>query len=84
VEEDDTVHEIDSECMLVRAPLLEDIPPHLHDEIAYPKSRDPRSLRRRNQLVRETVGRKIGNVPSNLCGLFRRLRSSGEVKGIYW
>ena len=43
VEGDDSVGDIDPECMLVRAPSLEEIPPHLHNEIAYPKSRKPKS-----------------------------------------
>ena len=48
VESDDSVGDIDPECMLVRAPSLEQIPPHLHNEIAYPKSRNPKSFRQKN------------------------------------
>ena len=51
VEADDSVGDIDPECMLVRAPSLEQIPPHLHYEIAYPKSRNPKSSRQKNQLI---------------------------------
>ena len=84
VEDDDTIPHIDPQCMLVKVPLLEDIPPELHSAIAYPKSRNPRDPRKCDQLVRETAGRKVGNVPSNLCGLFRKLKRDGQVKEIYW
>ena len=48
VEGDDSVGDIDPECMLVSAPSLEQIPPHLHNEIAYPKSRNLESSHQKN------------------------------------
>ena len=33
VENDDTISHIDPNCMLVKVPLLEDIPPELHNAI---------------------------------------------------
>ena len=84
VENDDGIQHIDPDCMLVRVPCLEDIRPELHGAIAYPKSRNPRDPRQRDQLVRDTVGKKVGNVPSNICGLFRRLKDNREVKEIHW
>lgn len=84
VENDDSVKHIDPNCMLVRVPFLEDIPPELHGAIAYPKSRNPRDLRQTDQLVKETVGKKVGNIPANICGLFRRLKDNGEVREIHW
>ena len=53
--EDDSIQHIDPDCMLVRVPLLEDIPSELHSAVAYPKSRNPRDPRQTNQLVRETA-----------------------------
>ena len=84
VENDDTIQHIDPDCMLVRVPCLEDIPSELHSAIAYPKSRNPRDPRQADQLVKDTVGKKVGNVPSNICGLFRSLKDSREVKEIHW
>ena len=45
VENDDTIPHIDPDCMVVRVPCLEDIPPAFHRAIAYPKSRNPRDPR---------------------------------------
>ena len=82
--EDDSIQHIDPDCMFVRVPLLEDIPSELHSAVAYPKSRNPRDPRQTNQLVKETAGRKVGNVPSNMCGLFRKLKRDAKVKEIHW
>ena len=41
VANDDKVAHIDSDCMLVRIPPLEAIPPSLHRVITYPRSGDP-------------------------------------------
>ena len=84
VENDDTIPHIDQNCMVVKVPCLEDIPPALHGEIAYPRSRNPRDHRQTDQLVRETAGKKVGNVPSNICGVFRRLKGDGLVRSISW
>lgn len=84
VENDDSIPHIDPSCMVVKVPCLEDIPPQLHRAIAYPKSRNPRDPRQTDQLVKETAGKIVGNVPSNICGLFRRLKDDGEVREIHW
>ena len=75
VENDDTIPHIDSDCMVVPVPCLDDIPPALHRAIAYPKSRNPKDPRQQDQLVMQTVGKKVGNVPSNICGVLRRLKA---------
>ena len=69
---------------MFRVPFLEDIPPELHGAIAYPKSQNPRDLSATDQLLKETVGKKVGNVPVNICGLFRMLKDNGEVREIHW
>ena len=84
VEIDDSVPHIDPNCMLVRVPALINIPQRLHGAISYPKSRSPRDPRQTDQLVRQTAGKKVGNVPSNLCGLFRRLKNQRKVRDIHW
>ena len=83
VEADDTVM-VDPDCMLVRLPPLEQIPPELHRAITYPKSRNPRDPRQRDQLASDVAGKKVRKVPAKLCGLFRKLRASGQVKKICW
>ena len=84
VEADDTLAGIDPDCMLVWLPPLEKIPGELHNTITYLKSRNPRDPRKRDQLAFEVAGKKVGNVPANLCGLFRKLKASGKVKKICW
>ena len=83
VENDDSIPDIDVNCMVVRIPPIEDIPLELHGAVAYPKSRNPRDPRKKDMLVKEVAGKKVGNVPANLCGLFRRLKASGKVKEIH-
>ena len=82
VEDDDSVARIDPNCMLVRFPDLEDIPVHLHKAVTYPKN--PEHKRFVDQLVEDVVGQKVGNVPANICGLFRRLKRNGLVCLIQW
>ena len=36
------------------------------------------------QTVADTAGEKIGNVPANLCRVFKELMSSGLVTEIWW
>ena len=84
VEDDDSVQEIDPNCMLVRHPLIHIIQPELHRDTTYPKSRNPRDPRQENQLAYEVAGRKVGNVPTKLCGLFRRMKSAKKVEEIHW
>ena len=61
---------IDSDC-------IEEIPQNLHRAVTYPRSRDPKSERKTDQLAFEVAGRKIRNVTAGLCGLFRITRRSG-------
>lgn len=82
VENDDSLQDI-PDCVMVKVPTIDNIPPELHTAVAYPKSRNPKDPRQRDILVRETANKKLGNVPANLCGLFRKFRNSGEIKDIY-
>ena len=84
VEADNSVRGIDPNCMLVRLPPLEQLSPELHHVVTYPKSRNPKDPRQTNQLALEVAGKKVGNVPANLCGLFRKLKANGSVKKIVW
>lgn len=81
---DDNNAEIDPDCVLVQHPKLEDLPPHLKYVITYPKSRDPKSKRTTDQLAYEVSGRKVGNVPAKLCGLFRQMMLGRRATKIYW
>ena len=69
VENDDAIQHIDQNCMVVRIPPIEDIPAELHRVVSYPKSRNPQDPRQTDQLIYQVAGRKVGNVPSNLCGI---------------
>ena len=82
VEDDNSIPSIDPNCMLVRFPDLEDLPVHLHKAVTYPKN--PEHKRFVDQLVEDVVGQKVGNVPANICGLFRRLKRNGLVRLIQW
>lgn len=84
VENDDSIPDIDPNCMIVRMPLLEQIPVQLHGRVSYPKSRNPRDPRQTDQFVRDVAGKKVGNVPSSICGLFRNLKRQRKVKEIHW
>ena len=84
VENDDSIQHIDPNCMVVRIPPIEDIPAELHRVVSYPRSRNPGDPRQTDQLIYQVAGRKVGNVPSNLCGLFRRLKQERKVKDIHW
>ena len=84
VEEDDSVAEIDPNCMIVRLPCMEDLAPEQRRLVTYPKSRNPRDPRTTDQIAIDVAGKKVGNVPAGLCGVFRRLKLSGQVKSLYW
>ena len=84
VEADDSIPGIDPNCMVVRMPLKSQLPPQSLSLVTYPKSRNPRNDRKMDQLLSEVVGKKVGNVPTNLCGVFRRLKVSGKVSKICW
>ena len=42
----------------------------------------PASKRCKDVLVRDVAGMKIGNVPANLCGLFKKLLMSGLAQSV--
>ena len=71
---------LDPNCMQVVCPKLENISPQLHDEIVWPKN--PLNKRPYDILQSHVAGKKIGNVPANLCGLFKELLMSGQSNGI--
>lgn len=79
VEVDDTIRHIDPQSMRVMFPPT--VPAHLLHEITWPKN--PKHKRFDDQLVRDCVGRKVGNVPANLAGFFRKcLLYSGHITSI--
>ena len=75
---------IDPCCVCVKIPNLEDLLPQQRRLVTYPKSQNPRDPCQKDQLAYEVAGKKVGNVPMNLCGLFRQLKADGKVKKIEW
>ena len=75
---DDSISHIDPNAMQVMFPSR--VHPSLMDEITYPKN--PEHKRYRDQFVRDCLGKKVGNVPANLCGLFRELLDDSLIKSI--
>ena len=65
-------------------PPKEQLPREFLNLVTYPKSRDPRNNRQMDQVASEVVGKKVGNVPAGLCGLFRQVKYSGKVRKISW
>ena len=82
VQNDDSIPHIDRNCMLVRFPDSEEIPERLHKAVTYPKN--PDHERYIDQVAEDMVGKKVGNVPANICGLFRELKRDGLVRRIQW
>lgn len=80
VHEDNSIPHIDPQCMKVMFPMHVDA--QLREEIVWPKN--PKNKRYHDQRVRDCLGKKVGNVPANLAGLFRRLLSSNQVSEITW
>ena len=70
--------------MIVKLLPIEDIPPEFTTRCRIPKSRNPKDPRQRVQLIKGVAGKKIGNVPASISGLFRRLIREGKVKNILW
>jgi hypothetical protein len=52
VENDNSIPDIDPNCMIVRVPQLEDIPEELHGRVSYPKSRNRNDKRQTDQYIR--------------------------------
>ena len=70
----------DRNVLKVVCPLLENIPRAMHDEVVWP--RNPASKRYEDVLVSDVAGLKVGNVPANLCGLFKELLMSGLAQDV--
>ena len=68
----------DRNCLKVTCPPLESINSVLLDEVVWPKNE--KSKRYEDQLVRHIVGKKVGSVPANLCGMLKELLDSGKVR----
>ena len=82
LENDDTIPDIDPNCILVRFPNIEQVPERLHKAVTYPKN--PVNKRFVDQLVEDVAGRKVGNVPANVCHLFRDLKRDSRVERLQW
>ena len=82
VEDDNSNPNIDPDCVLVRHPSLEDLPPTCKQLVTYPKSQNSKSKRKEDQFAYQVSGCKVGNVPAKLCGLFRQLKRGGLVTRI--
>ena len=80
VERDDEIQHIDPQCMKVIFP--SHVAQALLHEVTYPKNSEHR--RYKDQLVEDCLGKKVGNVPANICGFFRKLLQDGLVKNIKW
>ena len=78
LENDDSIPDIDPMCILVKFPKIEDIPRRYHKLITYPKN--PEHRRFEDQLVEDVAGMKVGNVPANVCCLFRNLQGDSRVE----
>ena len=79
---DNTIPLIDPNCIAAHFPDLEQIPSRLHGAITYPKNPDHKRFE--DQLVEDAAGRKVGNVPANLCRLFRELQVDSRVQKLQW
>ena len=77
---DDDALFYDPNCMQVVCPKLENISPELHGAVVWAKN--PQSKRPHDILQSHAAGKKIGNVPANLCGLLKNLLVSGQVNAI--
>lgn len=81
VEKDDSIPHIDKECMKVIFP--DQVPNELLDNVTWPKN--PKNKRLTDQLVRDCLGKKVGNVPANLAHFFRKcLRYATTLTRITW
>ena len=78
IEDDNSIQHIDPNCLKVMFPA--EVSDALLKEITYPKN--PANKRFKDQLVEDCLGKKVGNVPANLCGLFRKLVSEHYVCNI--
>ena len=70
----------DPNAMKVVVPMLQNLPPESLEMVTWP--RNPESKRFVDQVVRDVAGKKVGNVPANLCGVFKDLLREGVATGI--
>ena len=75
---DDTIGYIDPDSMRVMFP--SSVSSAFLKEITYPKKKARKRFQ--DQLAEDILGKKVGNVPANLCGLFRSLLDSGSGRNI--
>ena len=68
VVKDDSIPHIDPHCMKVMFPST--VPAELMNKVTWP--RNPDHGRYNDQLVRDCLGEKVGNVPANIGSFFRR------------
>ena len=61
----------DPNAMKVVVPMLQNLPPESLEMVTWP--RNPESKRLVDQVVRDVAGKKVGNAPANLCGVFKDL-----------
>ena len=82
MENDDSIPDIDPHCIMLMFPPKEQIPDNLHRAITYPKN--PAHKRYNDQLAEDVAGKKVGNVPANLCRLLREFQMDNRVKRVQW
>ena len=70
----------DENAMQVAVPSQENLAPETLRLVTWP--RNPVSRRYVDQLVQDVAGKKVGNVPANLCKLFKDLLKEGIVTQI--
>lgn len=70
----------DPNAMKVVVPMLQNLPPESLDMVTWPKN--PERKRFVDQVVRDVAGKKVGNVPANLCAVFKDLLREGVATGI--
>ena len=70
----------DSDAMKVIVPSLENLPLESHHLVTWPKN--PARKRFKDQKIRDVAGKKIGNVPANLCAVFKDLLGRGVATRI--
>ena len=70
----------DPNAMEVVVPMLQNLPLELLDMVTWPKN--PERKRFVDQVVRDVAGKKVGNIPANLCAIFKDLLREGIATGI--
>ena len=65
----------DPNALQVKVPSLENLPPQSLELVTWPKNLARK--RYTDQVVRDVAGKKVGNVPANLCGVLKELLRDG-------